>query len=72
LGGQEVVPPRKAANALKRGQFDLLHAPTAYYIGTVPEGYAIWAVTRVLKPSVLTAVGKFFRASTRKRQDHIF
>ena len=41
LGGQEVVPPRKAANALKRGQFDLLHAPTAYYIGTVPEGYAM-------------------------------
>jgi TRAP-type C4-dicarboxylate transport system substrate-binding protein len=24
VGGQEVVPPRKAANALKRGQFDLL------------------------------------------------
>ena len=41
VGGQEVVPPRKAANALKRGQFDMLHAPTAYYIGTVPEGYAM-------------------------------
>jgi TRAP-type C4-dicarboxylate transport system substrate-binding protein len=43
LGGQEVVPPRKAANALKRGQFDMLHSPTAYYIGTVPEGYAMLA-----------------------------
>lgn len=43
IGGQEVVPPRKAANALKRGQFDMLHAPTAYYIGTVPEGYAMLA-----------------------------
>ena len=43
LGGQEIVPPRKAANALKRGQFDMLHSPTAYYIGTVPEGYALLA-----------------------------
>lgn len=43
LGGQEVVPPRKAASALKRGQFDILSCPTAYYIGTVPEGYGILA-----------------------------
>ena len=43
LGGQEIVPPRKAAAALKRGQFDLLSCPTAYYIGTVPEGYALLA-----------------------------
>jgi len=43
VGGQEVVPPRKAAAALKRGQFNLLSAPTAYYIGTVPEGYALLA-----------------------------
>ena len=42
-GGQEVVPPRKAAAALKRGQFDMLSSPTAYYIGTVPEGYALLA-----------------------------
>jgi TRAP-type C4-dicarboxylate transport system substrate-binding protein len=41
LGAQEIVPPRKAANALKRGQFDMLSAPIAYYIGTVPEGYGI-------------------------------
>lgn len=43
VGGQEVVPPRKAAAALKRGQFNILSAPTAYYIGTVPEGYALLA-----------------------------
>jgi len=43
LGGQEIVPPRKAAGALKRGVFDILNSPTAYYIGTVPEGYAILA-----------------------------
>ncbi len=46
MGGQEVVPPRKAANALKRGQFDVLSAPTAYYIGTVPEGYALLAANQ--------------------------
>jgi len=46
VGGQEVVPPRKAANALKRGQFDMLCAPTAYYIGTVPEGYALLAANQ--------------------------
>jgi TRAP-type C4-dicarboxylate transport system substrate-binding protein len=46
VGGQEVVPPRKAANALKRGQFDLLSAPTAYYIGTVPEGFAMLAANQ--------------------------
>lgn len=43
IGGQEIVPPRKAANALKRGQFDMLNSPTAYYIGTVPEGFALLA-----------------------------
>lgn len=43
VGGQEVVPPRKAAAAIKRGQFDMLSCPTAYYIGTVPEGYALLA-----------------------------
>jgi len=46
VGGQEVVPPRKAANALKRGQFDMLCSPTAYYIGTVPEGYALLAANQ--------------------------
>jgi TRAP-type C4-dicarboxylate transport system substrate-binding protein len=43
LGGQEIVPPRKAVTALRRGQFDILHSPTAYYIGTVPEGYGLLA-----------------------------
>jgi len=43
IGGQEVVPPTKAAAALKRGQFDMLHSPSSYYIGTVPEAYAMLA-----------------------------
>ncbi len=46
LGGQEVVPPTKSAGALKRGQFDMLHSPTAYFIGTVPEGYAMQAANQ--------------------------
>ena len=46
LGGPEVVPPRKAGDALRRGQFDMLHSPTAYYIGLVPEGYALTLATK--------------------------
>ena len=41
LGGQEIVPPRKAAKALRRGQFGILGSPTAYYLGLVPEGRAL-------------------------------
>ena len=57
LGGQEIVPPRKAAAALKRGQFDILSCPTAYYIGTVPEGYGILASNQ--GPRELRANGGF-------------
>ncbi|NQU69834.1 MAG: TRAP transporter substrate-binding protein DctP [Rhodospirillales bacterium] len=55
LGGQNIVPPRKAAKALKRGQFDMLHSPTAYYIGMVPEGYAMTAAN--VKPAEVRANG---------------
>jgi len=55
LGGQEIVPPRKAAAALKRGQFDILSSPTAYYIGTVPEGYGLLASNQ--GPRVLRSNG---------------
>ncbi|MBK19481.1 MAG: hypothetical protein CMM52_11665 [Rhodospirillaceae bacterium] len=57
LGGQEIVPPRKAATALKRGQFDVLSCPTAYYIGTVPEGYGLLASNQ--GPRALRANGGF-------------
>ena len=57
VGGQEVVPPRKAAAALKRGQFDMLSCPTAYYIGTVPEGYGILASNQ--GPKILRKNGGF-------------
>lgn len=45
IGGPEVVPPNKGADAVRRGQFDMLHSPTAYYIGLVPEGYALQLAT---------------------------
>ena len=41
IGGPEVTPPRKQAAALKRGAFDITMSPASYYIGMVPEGYAI-------------------------------
>jgi len=41
IGGPEVTPPRKQAAALKRGTFDITMSPASYYIGMVPEGYAI-------------------------------
>jgi TRAP-type C4-dicarboxylate transport system substrate-binding protein len=43
LGGQEVVPPDKAANALRRGQFDVLSGPASYWVGQFPEAYAFLA-----------------------------
>ena len=57
LGGQEIVPPTKAATALKRGQFDVLNCPTAYYIGTVPEGFGLLAGNQ--GPRALRANGGF-------------
>ena len=55
LGGHSVVPPRKAAKALKRGQFDMLQSPVSYYLGMVPEGYALLASN--MKPSAIRANG---------------
>ncbi len=57
IGGPEVVPPRKAGDALRRGQFDMLHSPTAYYIGLVPEGYALTLSTQT--PAKIRANGGF-------------
>jgi len=45
IGGPEVTPPRKQAAALKRGTFDITMSPASYYIGMVPEGYAILVST---------------------------
>ncbi len=40
LGGPEINPSKTAWKALKDGGIHVLQSPVAYYIGTVPEGYA--------------------------------
>lgn len=43
LGGPDVTPPSKLAQALMRGVVDIIHCPSGYYAGTIPEGDAILA-----------------------------
>ena len=43
VGGPEVVPPPNGGDAIAKGQFDILHGPASYYIGTFPEAYAMLA-----------------------------
>ncbi len=43
VGGPEVVRPNNGGEAVGKGQFDILHGPTSYYIGAFPEGYAMLA-----------------------------
>ena len=43
IGGPEVNPPNKAAQALERGVIDMLHSPVAYYAGITPQGLALMA-----------------------------
>jgi TRAP-type C4-dicarboxylate transport system substrate-binding protein len=57
LGGPEIQPPAKAAAALRRGVIDMLHSPTSYYIGEVPEGYALTLATTM--PDDIRANGGF-------------
>jgi TRAP-type transport system periplasmic protein len=57
VGGPEVTPARKAATALKRGVFDMLHSPAAYHVGIVPHGLAMMATNR--NPAEVRANGGF-------------
>jgi TRAP-type C4-dicarboxylate transport system substrate-binding protein len=57
VGGQEVVPPRKAAAALKRGQFDMLSSPTAYFL----KAMVCLRQIKVLVFCAVMAVGNFCR-----------
>lgn len=56
-GGPEVTPARKAAPALKRGVFDMLHSPAAYHVGIVPHGLSMMATN--LTPQQVRANGGF-------------
>lgn len=51
LGGPEVSPPNNAYQAIQRGQYDILHGPTSYYVGSFPEGYGMLA-TNVSLPEI--------------------
>lgn len=57
IGGPEVTPPNKAAPALQRGVFDMLHTPAAYHAGIVPQGRGLMATN--LTPSEYRANGTF-------------
>lgn len=57
LGGPEVTPAKKAASALKRGVFDMLHSPAAYHAGIIPQGLAMMATN--LTPTEIRANGGF-------------
>jgi len=46
IGGPEVTPAKKAAAALKRGVFDMLHSPAAYHVGIVPQGSSMMVTTK--------------------------
>ena len=41
IGGPEVTPARKSAQALQRGTFDIIYGPAGYYTGDVPEALAL-------------------------------
>ena len=41
VGGPEVTPASKAAEAIKRNVVDVLYGPAAYYAGLVPEALAV-------------------------------
>ncbi|HKI97593.1 MAG TPA: TRAP transporter substrate-binding protein DctP [bacterium] len=57
VGGPEVTPPKKAVLALKRGVFDMLHSPTAYYGGIAPQGLTLIASNKT--PQEVRADGGF-------------
>lgn len=57
VGGQEVVSPRNAYRALQRGQFDIMHCPTSYYAGAIPEAWAMLASNQ--PPAVIRENGGF-------------
>ena len=42
VGGPEVTPATQQLMALTNGMFDLLFGSAGYYVGTVPEAYAIY------------------------------
>lgn len=48
IGGPEVTPANKSAQALQRGVFDIAYGPSGYYAGDVPESVALLGTTASL------------------------
>jgi len=42
IGGREVTPPLQQLTALRKGVFDMLFGAAGYYLGAVPESFAIY------------------------------
>ena len=42
IGGREVTPPLQQLTALRKGVFDMLFGAAGYYLGAVPEAFAIY------------------------------
>lgn len=57
IGGPEVTPSRKSAQALQRGVFDIVYGPAGYYAGDVPEALALHGAT--VDPDTLRKNGGF-------------
>jgi TRAP-type C4-dicarboxylate transport system substrate-binding protein len=49
IGGPEVTPINRSAQALKRGVFDISYGPAGYYAGEVPESLALLGTTARLE-----------------------
>jgi TRAP-type C4-dicarboxylate transport system substrate-binding protein len=57
IGGPEVTPADKAAQAVQRGVIDMLHSPAAYYAGITPQSLALMATN--MTPAEVRANGGF-------------
>lgn len=66
MGGPEITPPFQQAQALKRGLFDILYAPAAFYAGDVKEVDALIAsnvpVETMRKNGAMAYLNKLWRA----------
>lgn len=66
LGAGEITPPFQQAQALKRGLFDVLYAPAAFYAGQVKEVDALLAsnltIDQMRKNGAIDYLQKLWRA----------
>jgi TRAP-type C4-dicarboxylate transport system substrate-binding protein len=66
IGGPEITPPFQQAQALKRGLFDMLYAPGAFYAGQVKEVDALIASNKSIqdmrKNGAIGQLDKLWRA----------